>query len=225
MKKCLFLFILFISNSTIAQGTYNIGLLPSININTDLSQKWNLNFKTESRQLLKSGTFNEDRNSGYEYILTDYTTIVSRTVGLNNAITAGYLFRVEGDEIIHRSIQQFIITRRFPKYRLAHRFSTDQTFTQSESPVFRLRYRITVELPLNGDAVDQKEFYLKINNEYLNEWQSSGYDLEARLVPLLGYVFTDNNKLEAGVDYRINSFIKGASDNTFWFSANWFIKI
>ena len=110
-------------------------------------------------------------------------------------------------------------------FRLAHRFTADQTFSPSEKSEFRLRYRLTTELPLNGQSADAKEFYLKVNNELLNSFQGKEYDLELRLVPLLGYTVTDNHKLEIGPDYRLNRFLQSEARNRFWLSINWFIEL
>lgn len=108
---------------------------------------------------------------------------------------------------------------------MAHRFSSDQTFNSENPRELRLRYRITAEIPLNGQSVDPGEFYLKLNNEYLNSWQDGEYDLEIRLVPLAGFEFTDNNKLEFGLDYRLSSFLDGSSRNSFWFNIGWYLKV
>ena len=128
-------------------------------------------------------------------------------------------------EVISRFIQQFTIVRKYSQFKVSYRFATDQTFASDEATEFRARYRMTLEIPLNGTSADKKEFYLKTNLENLNSWQGSTYDLEARLVPLLGYKFTDNNKTEIGLDYRINSFIRNGSNSSFWVSINWFIVL
>jgi hypothetical protein len=208
-----------------AQSSFQAGLMPSINFNKGISEDWSLNFKIESRQLFKEGFFRNENEFNYDYLLTDFTTITSKKIGLNNAISIGYTARFVDKDLGHRFIQQFTLTKRYTSLRLAHRFSTDQTFAKERSIQFRVRYRLTTELPLNGQSVDPKEFYIKINNEYLNVFQNKDYDLELRLVPLLGYNFNDNNKLECGLDYRLSSFLNADSRSSFWLSINWFIKI
>lgn len=105
---------------------------------------------------------------------------------------------------------------------MAHRVMTDQTFAKNSKPELRLRYRISSEIPLEGQSLDVKEFYLKINNEYLNSWQSDDYDMEIRGVALLGYSISQANDLEIGIDYRLNSFINGDPRNRIWLSINIF---
>lgn len=212
-------------NEVEAQSTYQVGTLPSINLNKKLKNDWSLNFKIESRQLIQQGDFKVNVNKNFEYVLTDYSLIAAKKVGLNSRIAGGYLIRFRGGELIHRTIQQYSIVQKRIGYRLGHRFVSDQTFSSNENSTFRLRYRLTPEIPLNGQSVDLKEFYIKINNELLNSFQNSEYDLEIRIIPLLGYHIAGSNKIETGVDYRVNSFLTNNSRHTFWLSLNWFIEM
>lgn len=99
---------------------------------------------------------------------------------------------------------------------------TDQTFEKNENTEFRLRYRISSEIPLEGQSIDVNEFYLKINNEYLNSLQGVDYDLEVRGVVLLGYSVSALNDVEIGIDYRLDSFVSGNPRNRTWLSINFF---
>lgn len=224
-----YLFLMFLGllyvNTPQAQNIYRFGALPSLNINNKFQNGWSLNSRVESRQLMSSGDFQGNSNTEYRYILTDFSFITAKKVGLNSRISGGYLFRLRETEIIHRLIQQYTMVQKMNGFRLAHRFSSDQTFANGEFPEFRLRYRLTSEIPLNGESVDPKEFYIKINNEYLKSWQATDYDFEIRIVPLLGYNIKDNNKIEAGLDYRVNSFLNNNTLHSFWLSLNWFIEI
>lgn len=135
------------------------------------------------------------------------------------------MLRVEADELFHRFTQQFIMVQRLSGFRLAHRFLSDQTISDAERPEFRLRYRISSEIPLNGQSVDPQEFYLKVNNEYVNSLQDAAYDLEVRLIPLLGYDISEHFKIETGLDYRVSSFLNDAGRHSFWMSLNIFIEL
>lgn len=208
-----------------AQSTYQTGLLPSINLNKKLAHDWRLNCKIESRQALSEGRLSEKKDLAYNYILTDLALIAAKKVGLNNRLAGGYLSRFRNGALIHRLIQQFTLVKRGSGYRLAQRIAADQTFAQNRAISFRFRYRFTIELPLNGQSVNPTEFYLKINHEYLNALQGGNYDLETRLVPLIGYVFTDNNKIECGLDYRLSDFISAPPQHRLWLSLNWYYAL
>ncbi len=206
-----------------AQSSFQFGILPAINLNKKLENNWKVNLKLESRQLLKEGNWRDENETNYEYVLTDIALVVSKKVGLNNSLAGGYLLRIRDNQIFHRLIQQFAYNRQYSSLRLTQRFSTDQTFANDVATTWRFRYRIGAEFPLNGQSVDPQEFYLKINHEYLGALEEKEWGLELRLVPLLGYEFNDNNKLETGLDYRLDSFINGDSRHRFWINVNWFL--
>jgi len=208
-----------------AQSTYRIGSMPSVNVSKDLTNGLGLNFKTESRQSYFTGTFSGESSAKIDYLLTDLSVILSKKVGLNNKLAGGYLVRLRSGQTIHKAVQQFTVVRRYSTFRLAHRFAADHEFSSNIPTELRIRYRVTGEFPLNGEEVDPREMYLKVNNEYLNAFQDGEYDLEIRLAPLLGYVFADKNKFEFGVDYRVSSFLDSPARNSFWVSLNWYLKI
>lgn len=212
-------------NPAYAQSTFQFGGLPSLNVNSKLKNDWSLNSKIESRQLFQSGDLNGNVNKNYEYVLTDFSLIAAKKVGLSSRVAGGYLIRFKDGELFHRFIQQYIIVQKFSGFRLAHRFASDQTFSKSEKPEIRIRYRITSEIPLNGESVDPGEFYLKVNNEYIASLQASEYNLEIRVVPLLGYDITDDLKIETGMDYRVNSFIQNNTRHSYGIALNFFIEI
>lgn len=202
-----------------AQSNNQAGLLPAININKKLPKDWSINFKTESRQLL----FKEVLI--YDYLLTDFSIAGAKKIGVNTTVAAGYLLRVTDDGFVNRAIQQISFVKRYQNFKIAHRVSADQTFEKHSNPEFRFRYRATAEIPLNGQALDPKELFLKFNNEYLNAIKASKYDLEIRAVGLIGYAFTTKSKLEFGLDYRLDSFIDCLSSSRSWISLNFYQSI
>ncbi len=225
MRSTAFLFLCLLSSNLWAQSSYVTGLLPSLNINQRIDKHWKVNYKVESRLLGSEGRFSEPAPLSVRHNLTDLSVIFSRDVGLNNSLAGGYLLRLEKGGPGQRLIQQYTLVRSYDYFRLAQRFSSDQTFSKEEAAEVRLRYRISFDIPLNGQEVDAREFYLKINNEYLNSLQEGSYGLEIRLVPSLGFAFNDNNKVELGVDYRFADFLSGPSENSFWLPLTWYIKI
>lgn len=220
----LFFICLFIPDQTNSQSTYQFGVLPSISVNKKLKKDWSMNFKTESRLLFQNGDFNGNHNKEFQHHLTDFSLLAAKKIGLNSRIAGGYLIRLRNEETIHRTIQQFSVVKNKTGYRLAHRFAADQTFSSNQHPEFRFRYRITPEIPLNGQSVDPKELYIKSNLELLNKFQSSDYELELRVVPLLGYTLNEQNKFEFGLDYRFDSLFITDPRHSFWTSINWYFN-
>lgn len=209
----------------VAQPSSSLGILPSVNLNGRINERWSVNSKVEARFPLIEHTAVSPTGFSPSYELTDLSFIGARKVGLDNRIGIGYLLRLRENEFHHRLIQQFTIVQRLSGFRLAHRFSSDQTISPTESMEFRLRYRISSEIPLNGKSADPKEAYFKLNNEYLGSWQNGTFDTEIRLVPLIGYTATPRSKFEAGVDYRARSLFTDSMRNNVWISLNWFYQL
>lgn len=212
----------FLAQQTAAQSDFTFGLLPAINLNKKLARDIRLNFKIESRQALKQGFFQDNNPLQYNYTLTDLSFLTAKKIGIHEHVAFGYLIRFKENEVIHRTIQQFIFSKKNNGLRLAHRVATDQTYSSSEETTFRLRYRIATEIPLNGDTVDPTEWYIKLNHEYLQSLQNGKYDLETRLIPFFGYMLSPKHKVEVGLDYRLNNFLSGTPSHRFWTSFNWY---
>ena len=181
--------------------------------------------KTESRQEFKSGFFGEPSSANYDYLLTDIALLAAKKIDLDKSIAFGYLARIRQGKMVQRSIQQLIWTQELEVIKLGHRLSADQTYEDGADTEFRLRYRISTLVPTSGRSVDPGEFYWKFNNEYLNSWEGSDYDLEVRMAPYLGFKFSESNKLELGLDYRLDSFINNSSRHRFWTAINWYLTL
>ncbi len=213
------------TNGLFAQSEYQIGTLPSVNINKKWKKDWSLNAKVETRQIYQTGIFSKSVNREFHYELTDLTFVGSKKLGFYSRVGVGYLFRVREGEIVHRISQQYNFTKQYHSVRLSHRVLTDQTFFENEAPDFRLRYRISAQVPLNGKTLDVHEYYFKGNHEYVNNLQESTYNLEIRLIPMIGYVINPENKVEIGVDYRFNSIVSEDRNHRFWLALNWYLEL
>ncbi|NVK64156.1 MAG: DUF2490 domain-containing protein [Flavobacteriales bacterium] len=215
----------WISAPIVAQEAYQLGTLPSVNMNSKLKNDWSVNLKVETRQIYQRGYFSGESLREFNYQLSDFTFTGAKKVGFYGRVGVGYLFRIREGEIVHRVNQQYNYTKQYNWTRLSHRVLTDQTFFANEAPDFRLRYRISSQTPLNGQSLEQKEWYAKVNNEYVNNWQNANYNLEIRLIPMLGYTITTQNKVEFGIDYRLNSVMTEAINHRFWLALNWYLEI
>lgn len=223
--KHLLVFIVLINAMNIfaqAQAQTRAGFLPSLNYNQKTDKVWEVNLKLESRHFVFDNT-SQDSDFEFTYSLSDVSALVGRKVGLNSKVVIGILTRIEPDAVSFRPMQQFIFQSKIENFRIAHRIATDQTFSSNESTEFRLRYRLSAEIPLSGLKVDVKEFYFKFNAEALNSIQSSEYDLELRAVPNIGYVINEQHKIELGLDNRFVSFIDNRTRFTSWITINWFL--
>lgn len=206
MKRyILFAFLSCVSSCLYAQN--QVGLLPQINTDVRLGNDWKINAKLEGRQLFFQNPFPAGK-SETKFERADLELVANKTLSPSTTVGGGYMLRRSDGKFIHRIIQQFTITQKLYSFRLSHRIRTDQTLEKDEAIQLRLRYRLSWEKPLSGLKVDPKEFYLKINNEYLGMLQDGKGDLEIRGLANLGYSISDSNKIESGVDYRIERLIQ-----------------
>lgn len=201
-----------------AQNIHQVGLLPTINVNKKLQKDWSLNLKHETRLRL----FHDEIES--MFVLSDFSFAGAKKLGVRTKIVGGYMLRLEEGGPAHRSFQQLNIVQKYPAFRMAHRIATDQTFEDKGAPEFRLRYRLSSEIPLNGNTLDPKEFFLKVSNEYLNGVKENEYDLEIRGLGFLGYAINEKSKIELGLDYRLDSFLSGGSRNRHWIGFNYYLS-
>lgn len=208
-----------------AQHTYRTGLLPQFNLNIKLKSGWKINSKIEARQRLKEGIWGKGSEWMFDYERTDISGVGSKKIGAQASLAGGYMLRIQGSTYIHRFIQQYSWVSHFSGFRLGHRISSDQTFSPNEAGQYRFRYRLSYNAALNGERIDPSEFYAKISNEYLNIFKGDQYDLEIRLSPMLGFAFSDDNKLEWGLDYRADAFIQEGSRHSFWWVLGWYLSI
>lgn len=181
-----------------------IGLIPQINSDFKIGKRWKVNSKLEGRQIFFKNPFPAGKHEK-EFDRFDVELIATKSVDPLRAFGGGYLIRRSDNSFTHRFIQQYAITRKLLASRLSHRFRTDQTLEKDEYVQWRLRYRLSWEKPLNGFEIDPGEFYLKLNNEYLGILQDSTGDLEIRCLASVGYDISDKNKVETGVDYRVEN--------------------
>ncbi|WP_338789869.1 DUF2490 domain-containing protein [Bernardetia sp. MNP-M8] len=221
----LMLFFSFV-NFTLAQSTYKIGILPSFTLTKKINPKYKVSLNTQSRFSAYNGYFSDSNSfqKEFKYTLTDISILVNRKLGLNTSFSLGYLSRFRNNEQHNRLFQQFIISKKYNSLSLAHRFSTDQTFRPNQKVEFRWRYRFGFDKPLKGNKLNSKEFYFKLNNEYLISLQNKKWSNEIRLIPFLGYVLKTKNKLEIGIDYRISSLGNKLLNNNFWWVVNYYLS-
>jgi hypothetical protein len=216
----LFGFLFFCSISLFAQNEINAGILPKINLSSKLSKNIKLVTTLESRQLIV-----DNRISEYQYVLTDFTNILSHKLSVKNSLNMGYTFRLKEQQGIHRFIQQFNHIQTLGQQRLGHRLGIDQTFGAGEDFTFRSRYRLSFEKGFQGTQIDPREFYFKLSNEYIGAFRKNESELEIRLGSFLGYEINTKNRLEVGIDYRIGDFTKISFSSNFWLGIVYFTSL
>lgn len=182
------------------------GVFPEASLKYNISEKYSITHKVESQHgLFDSNRLNEELE--YEHTLIDLQSFIGRRLSPFVKVDIGYQYRIEEGENTHRPIQQVSILQRESFFRIGHRIRIDQTFFKEEPLLFRARYRLKGQIPLQGQELDLGENYLAISNELIYMIQSSEDDLENRLAAAYGFYFDDKNKFEVGLDYRTDDYL------------------
>lgn len=225
--RIVFLFILFITISIISVAqNYELGNISGFNFNKSLHNNWKLNLALESRQVFFDGILNESLNQNYQYDRTELTILAARKTTLNQSLNFGYMIRFANNAYVHRFIQQYTILNKFEKFKLAHRVALNQTIKQNKPIELALRYRLGFEKPFSGLSVDPKEFYLKLNSEIIANFDKIEFsDAELRNLVGIGYALNNSNKIETGIDNRIQNLNLKQKSHELCIFITWYLSL
>ena len=177
----------------------------------------------ETRHFVFDNTLQD--KSSVRYNLTDLSAFLNYKLNQHISFNLAYTLRVQRNLLSHRAIQQLLVNHQFKAFSLQQRLGFDQTFNVEDFAVYRMRYRLSFIIPLKGKSLEEKECYLNLANEYMGSTQNKVLDLEARIIPKLGYVVNKNNKFEFGLDYRVTNFIQGSARSVYWWNFTWYASI
>ncbi len=204
-----------------AQYRYQYGYMPTLIVTKKIDSKWRINLQTESRQQLGIGNSQDGKTGEYDYVQTDISALVSRSVGLSSSLNLGYLLRTRNGENAQRLMQQYVHKSKIAGLAAAYRLAQDYTWTDEQS-IYRLRTRVSLQIPLQGRSLDNGESYLKINHEHLGIWNNDDFNLESRLVTVLGRKINQYQKIEIGPDYRLDGYINRETRHRVWLRIDWY---
>jgi hypothetical protein len=228
MQKTLsFIILFFLAGHLWGQKPdFSGGLTPEITLSRRLAEDFQLTGKIESQH----STVNDKLPGGidwqYRYESTDLQLFAARSLHPLWKVAGGYQYQISASSANnHRTIQQLSYLQRLEGYRLGHRLRTDQTFYPSAANKYRLRYRLSGELPLQGFMVDPGEYYLVLSNELLVGWQGQARDLENRFALAMGWYLNRAHQLEAGFDYRTDGYLHRIIHHRLWLTLGWYLKL
>jgi len=220
----LLIFVLFHPGKA-QQHFFASGGLPEFSLSFKLNNNFKVTSKIESFHALYTDPPLEVNNWSYIHRGSDLQFFASRKLNPFNALAIGYQFGIEpGDPSSHRTIQQFSFVRRPGTILFGHRLRTDQTFSTIETPEFRARYRLSLEIPLNGLSIDPGEFYLVASEEVIYGFRESRSSFENRINLLVGHYFRSKSKLQFGLDYR-TGIQEDLFAHIFWLKVGWYVNL
>lgn len=174
---------------------------PKLSTSFDLSTRYTLQAGINIRQDLKWSS-------------VDYAGIkkaegqffVTRKTYTGNKFSLGYVYsgndqfkpsiKIENRATLQYSFKTPFLGRKFShRTRFENRFYPEAYFT-------RLRYRLSYSAPINGERLDEGEWYWIAQNEILWNFNKNDQDLEERLSIGLGWLPSKEQKLQLALEYR-----------------------
>lgn len=215
-----FLFFFIIPLSAFCQKTYTYWQ-PELSFSYSPASLWSFNFEFTNRNLLNNDKSVEPSFKGDHLEFSHFTSYES---GFHSKLSLGIRYRnrnwlnsERGNEF--RLTQQYSHSKTFNQFRWGHRVRFEQRFYESET-VFRTRYRIALDFPLQGATLNIYEFYAVITTESLYSLSAKGApDLDQRLTFGLGYQLTEALKLQIGAEYHYENYLNGANGRIFGYTS------
>lgn len=203
-----------------------MGILPEVSFSWKASESIGITAKLESTSEVFSKNINKDVIWLPEHKRTDFHIYSSYKLNPYWKTSVGYiyLFNPE-DKGVHQVSAQLSYKHEPGNIRLGHRIRSDYIFLKEQLPVYRFRYRISAEIPLNGESLDLGEYYLLLSTEPIfNKGDNMG-ELDARCLMKIGKIINFQHQVEGGIDYRMGDIFSNSTSFTTWVRFGWFIQI
>ncbi len=166
--------------------------------NQKLSDRWNWHNEIQYRNYNFAGDLEQ---------LLFRTGIGYNLSANNNNLLLGYAY-IHGEPYVagtdektnvneHRIFQQFISRQQFGRFYLQHRYRIEERFIEEDFKM-RFRYFLGLNVPINKKEMVSKTIYLSLYNEIFIQPKSPVFDRD-RVYGAIGYVFSSNLKVEAGL--------------------------
>lgn len=214
---------LFWTSSFLAQDALFL-TQAQLTVSHQVTKLYGANFGLKSR--LEYNADNEKLFSSQFIQLSHFSSLHLRNAG---KISVGLLYRFKeksSNRVANefRITQQYHFTNKTRSYRFSHRIRTEERFI-GKNPLFRFRYRLGIDFPLNGEELNINEFYSFFNAESLLILQHSftpRYD--TRLSGGVGNQISDRLKLQFLVQHRWER-ITYKADSNFFILMGGYLKI
>lgn len=205
-----------------SKQTFFTGFFPEVSITKRISELQKINFKVENQHVVFDNRDADSENPQFSHYRTDVMGFYDYSLRHGISVAMGLFHRFQEGEDANRIIQQLAVLQKGRNFRVNHRFRTDQTFTRNQPLELRFRYRLSLELPLEGAELDPGEFYLLSSVESIFSYKGGEYEIENRLAVSLGKFFNRKEKLEWGVDYRTDGYLQDGFRTRLWAKISYF---
>lgn len=202
IKIISFLF-LFVSLSSHAQNDTEASHENVFAIRHSFSNSYNANFELSSRAFM----YTEDE-AVYRLQQLQLSHFSTFKLDLKQSVALGLMYRnrdaFEDSSNEIRLTQQYNYKTISRTLRLGHRFRSEQRF-YDDFTAFRFRYRLAIDVPLQGLKLDVGETYLVVTNEGLfTTTKVRKPEIGYRISPSLGILVSKDLNIEFGLELRLS---------------------
>ncbi|QWX83263.1 DUF2490 domain-containing protein [Cellulophaga sp. HaHaR_3_176] len=215
IKIFIFSCILLSTTQFFAQGNFTGFIEPDFSINYDISKNYSHNFSIANRIY-----FYKDNDYNVEVRQLDFKHFSNFKLKYNQSVAFGIQYRFretfeknKNNEL--RFTEQYNFTHKPSNVRYGHRLRAEQRIARNLT-THRFRYRFAADMPLMGTILDTGEPYFIASTESLLS-VAKGYkpSYDQRFTSSIGFVLTENTKLQAGLEYRFENYNIETTQNLF----------
>ncbi len=225
IRTCSILFLCLFTYVLSAQNKPSIRWEPGFSFTKKVNSRWAYNISILGRQRFTNYGEGEKNFKTDRWEIKGFGTY---TLFGSKKISLGYMYRgydpfepETGYE--HRITQQFAFLAKYGGLRLANKFRIEQRI-RSFDYLTRLRYAVSTDFPLNGESLDEGEFYLIAGNELVYAFNAVGDELENRLSFGVGKLFKKGQKFQFQVVSRNSDLISSARDHILQFESVYYFN-
>lgn len=188
-----------------------------------MNETYSLNFGLSSRAF----TINEN-DLIYRLRQVQISHFSSLKLNLKHSIGLGIMYRnrnaFEDSSNEIRLTQQFNQKSIVKRLRFGHRFRSEQRFFDRFTE-FRFRYRLAVDIPLQGLKLDTGETYFILTTEgLLTNAKIIKPEIEYRLSPSIGILLSEDFNVEFGIELRLDK-LNIQTDESIFFNTSIDLKL
>ena len=201
----IFLLLLLLGSISYSQSDFESLGETSFALNHKTGNSYNMNFAVRSRYYVFQ---NEDLFFKNRQI--DLVHFSTYNIDFNHSISFGiqYRFREIFDDFSNelRLSQQFNYKKKSYVIRFGHRVRLEQRLFNNLT-IIRYRYRFALDFPLNGEKLDVGEVYfIGAMEALLSQSSKLKPELDHRTTLHLGWLLSQQLKLQIGAEYRFEAF-------------------
>lgn len=195
--------ILFVSLNGHSQNDTEVSHENVFAIRHSFSNSHNANFELSSRAFM----YTEDETV-YRLQQLQLSHFSTYKLDLKQSVALGLMYRnrdaFEDSSNEIRLTQQYNYKTISRTFRLGHRFRSEQRF-YDDFTAFRFRYRLAIDVPLQGLKLDVGETYLVVTNEGLfTTTKVRKPEIGYRISPSLGILVSKDLNIEFGLELRLS---------------------